>query len=72
MTREQKHTETQKRALIIKKAKEYTRENIDYLDKNSNVSNDQCIKMIAMLHIKNQVIADNFIRATNKAIERIK
>jgi len=72
MTREQKHTEAQKRAVIIRKAKEYTRENIDYFDKNSNVTNDQCIKMISMLHIKKQVIADNFIRAINKAIEKMK
>jgi len=72
MTREQKHIEAQKRALIIRKAKEYTHENIDYLDKNSNITNDQCIKIIAMLHIKKQVIADNFIRAINEAIKKMK
>lgn len=71
MTAKEKHTESQKRALIIKKAKEYTSENIDYLDKNSNVTNDQCISIIAKLHIKKQLIRDIFVASVYKSINKL-
>jgi len=71
MTTKEKHIESVKRTLIIKKAKEYTTENIDYLDKNSNITNDQCISMITKLHIKKQLIANLFITSISKAINKL-
>lgn len=64
------HEQSKIRAIIIEKGHQFTKENIAYLEKNSNVTNDQAIFMISNLHIKSDLIRANFKSQVEKAIQK--
>lgn len=65
------HEQSKIRAIIIEKGRQFTKENITYLEKNSNVTNDQAIFMISNLHIKSDLIRANFKSQVEKAIQKV-
>jgi len=64
------HEQSKIRAIIIEKGRQFTKNNITYLEKNSNVTNDQAIFMISNLHIKSDLIRANFKSQVEKAIKK--
>jgi polysaccharide pyruvyl transferase WcaK-like protein len=55
-----------KRAAIISLAKEFKAEKIDYLDKNSNISERFIINTIANVHLKNGTLRRLFLEKVDK------
>jgi len=55
-----------KRAAIISIAKEFKAKEIDYLDKNSNISERFIINTIVNVHLKNDTLRRLFLERVDK------
>ena len=71
MTKEEKSREAKIRRTIVKVGREFNAKGIEYLEKNSNLTNEQAISMIAKMHIKNDLIRSNFLKSVNRQISKV-
>lgn len=59
------------RETIVSVAKLYTNEDISYLEKNSNISNEKALKYITELHIGNPTISRVFKQQLTKKLKKL-
>ena len=60
------HLKSQYRELMIKIAKDYTKENLDYMSKNSAYDAERVVQTVIDLHISNTTLKNAFLRRINK------
>ena len=64
--KESKHHDSQLREKIIMLAKDYTKEDISYMSKNSRYNPEMVVKNVSCLHITNGVIKNAFLTRVKK------
>lgn len=64
----QKSINAQNRELVIKIGKEYTKENLDYMSKNSDYTPKRVAETISKHHISNGVLRSAFERRIRKYV----